>query len=203
MATLAYRHEGRVYLNATSRCPTACVFCVKGDWGWDYEGSSLLLAREPGARELAAAAEALLAREPAEEAVFCGFGEPTERLETVLETASLLRARRPSLSLRLNTVGLGSALAGRDIAPELSRVFNRVSVSLNTADARQWRELHRPIPRLAASGFSEVCSFIARCASSGLATTATAIRLPDVDTSAVERLARSLGARFRLRPALA
>jgi len=40
------------------------------------------------------------------------------------------------------------------------------------------------------------------CAAAGLDTTVTAVKLPGVDLAAVRRLAASLGAGFRMRPAL-
>lgn len=132
--------------------------------------------------------------------MFCGFGEPTERLDVVLETAGLLRARRPGAALRLNTVGLGSLIAGEDIAPRLAAALDSVSISLNTADRRQWLELHRPRADLAEKGFDAVCRFIESCARAGLKTRATAVISDEIDLVAVEALARSLGASFQLRP---
>jgi TatD DNase family protein len=199
---LAYSYQGRVYLNITNRCPVSCEFCPKGEWRLVYRGLPLALEEEPSAEEVAAAGAREAAALGAKEAVFCGFGEPTERLDALLSAAALLKTSRPRLRLRLNTVGLGSLTAGRDISRPLSTWLDGVSVSLNTADAAQWRALHRPRRGLAEQGFSAVCDFIRRCARAGLETTATAVDQPGVDLVAVESLARSLGARFRLRPLL-
>lgn len=199
---LAYAYQGRVYLNLTNRCPVACEFCPKGEWRLVYRGQPLALEQEPAAEEVAAAGAREAAALGAKEAVFCGFGEPTERLDALLSAAALLKEARPALRLRLNTVGLGSLTAGRDISRLLSTCLDAVSVSLNTADAAQWRALHRPRRELLARGYSAVCEFIRSCARAGLETTATAVEQPGVDLVAVESLARSLGARFRLRPLL-
>lgn len=187
-------------MNITSRCAAACVFCAKFEHGWDYRGAPLKLAADPSVREIVAAAGPLLDASPRAEAVFCGYGEPTLRMDAVLATAAALRARRPSLRLRVNTLGLGSAAAGRDITGELARSVEAVSVSLNTADPRHWRALHRPRPDLAEGGFEAALAFILACLKACLETTVTAVAQPGVDVLRVEVLARSLGARFRLRP---
>ena len=193
-ATFAYRWGDALYLNLTNRCPTACVFCVKTAWGYDFRGHDLALEREPSVQELLAAVV------PASEIVFCGFGEPTMRLDALCEVGRTLRAR--GHTLRLNTVGVGSLVQGRDIAPDLAAAVDRVSVSLNTADAAQWRALHRPAPRLGPWAFESVLAFIAACVGQGIETTVTAVDQPGVDTEAVRLTAGRLGARFRLRPAL-
>ena len=43
-----------------------------------------------------------------QEVVYCGFGEPTLRLEVLLEVAAWLRERAPHLMQRLNTNGLAN-----------------------------------------------------------------------------------------------
>jgi TatD DNase family protein len=91
---------------------------------------------------------------------------------------------------------------GRDITPQLKRCVDAVSISLNTADPIQWRRLHVPQAAYAETGFDAALKFIEDCSRAGLDTTVTAVRLPGVNIAAVERLARTLGARFRLRPRL-
>ena len=49
---------------------------------------------------------------------------------------------------------------GRDIAAELRRGVDSVSVSLNTADAAQWRRLHAPLRPYAEDGFESVLRFL-------------------------------------------
>ncbi|MBI3553378.1 MAG: radical SAM protein [Elusimicrobia bacterium] len=202
-AVLAYAHRGAAYLNITDRCPVACVFCAKRTWRWRYHGWDLRLgAREPSAAEALARAKPIIEQLRPREAVFCGFGEPTSRLAVVLETARLLRAARPQLRLRLNTIGLGDLINGRAIDQELSEVLDAVSVSLNTADPEQWLALHRPRDAFAGNGFASVLSFISACVDRELETTVTAVDLPGVRVDEVRRLAKRLGARFRLRPEL-
>jgi TatD family-associated radical SAM protein len=77
-----------------------------------------------------------------DEIVFCGFGEPTERLDLLLQTAAYIKEtyRKP---IRINTNGQGDLINGRSIEPELSGLIDTVSISLNTPDAEKYQALVR------------------------------------------------------------
>lgn len=201
---LLYEYNGGLYLNITNRCPTACVFCIKKEWGWKYRGDDLRLSDgEPLISKITEALDARFKKpEPFRELVFCGYGESTMRLDAMTAVAQHVRLHRRRLPLRLNTVGLGSLIHGRDISTDLALMLDQVSVSLNTADPVQWEALHRPAPPYREGGFEAVKTFITRCVETGLSTTVTAVERPDVDLQAVEAWASSAGAAFRLRPAL-
>ncbi len=106
------------------------------------------------------------------------------------------------MRLRLNTIGLGSLICGRDIVPELKGSLDAVSVSLNTADPEQWTALHAPLPGYRQKGYAGAVDFIKGCAAAGIETTLTAVAQPQVNIPAVRSLARRLGVRFRSRPLL-
>ncbi|OGR89494.1 MAG: hypothetical protein A3J74_02240 [Elusimicrobia bacterium RIFCSPHIGHO2_02_FULL_57_9] len=200
---IAYPHREGLYLNLTNRCPTSCRFCVKRAWKWNYRGWDLRIGRlEPTAAQILNAIEDCFKQRAFQEFVFCGYGECTYRLPVMLEVAFRLGRRFPDARLRLNTIGLGNLIWGRDIVPELCRGLDAVCVSLNTSDPRQWIEMHRPRAPYRKQGFDSVLEFIRRCAQLGLKTTITAVKQDEVDLAAVRRLARGLGADFRLRPPL-
>ena len=202
-SVFAYAHGRGVYVNLTNRCPTSCLFCLKRLARWNYEGHNLRFPeKEPSTEEALQAAEALLARGRYSELVFCGYGESTYRLLEMSAIGAETARRRPQIRRRLNTVGLGGLIWGRDIAPEIKSGVDCVSVSLNTADPAQWRRLHAPRAAYAENGFGGALQFVEDCLRAGLSTTVTAVSQPGVDVAAVERLARALGARFRLRPFL-
>ena len=106
------------------------------------------------------------------------------------------------MPVRLNTVGLGNLINGRDVVPELAQVIDAVSVSVNTADPAEWIKLHRPRPAYRAGGFAAVLSFVSGCVAAHLRTRVTAVERPGADLDAVAALARRLGAGFLARPAL-
>jgi TatD family-associated radical SAM protein len=198
--SVAYRFGEGVYLNLTNRCPTRCVFCAKKALGYRFHGSDLALSRgEPAVETVWSELLRESSRGPFSEIVFCGFGEPTYRLAVLMEICRRARRVFPNAARRLNTIGLGSVIQGRDITGDLASVLDAVRVSLNTADEIQWRLLHGPLPEFEGS-YPAVLAFIAACVKRKLKTTVTAIELREAELGKVEALAASLGAGFLPRP---
>jgi TatD family-associated radical SAM protein len=198
-----YDHDGALYVNLTNRCPVACRFCAKQDWDWSFKGRDLLLKTEAPLEELRSGLRGhLTAALRWSELVFCGFGESTYRLEEMSRLSRDTKELRPELPIRLNTIGLGNLIWGRDIVPELASFLDSVSVSLNTADPEQWVELHRPSPAFRTRGFADSRLFAEHCVAAGLRTRVTAVELPGVDLEAVGAYARRIGAEFFARPQL-
>ncbi len=132
-----YGLKNSLYINLTIRCNADCVFCDrKGEAV--IKGHNLRIEREPGAHEVIDAIG-----DPAryEEIVFCGYGEPTIRLDVLKEVAAWVKSRGGTT--RLNTDGHGSVINKRDIVPELVGLIDAVSISLNSTDPVQYGELMR------------------------------------------------------------
>jgi len=195
----AYRHGRQIYINLTNRCPNSCVFCVGKRSGMCYEGNNLDLSSrgEPPAKDVIAELKALLANAPADEAVFCGYGEPTMRLPELIETAHWLKTQK--IRTRINTIGLGSLVWGRDITPELCAAVDEISVSLNCADKESWLKTVRPLPQYAEKGFDAVLEFIKNCLPRAKKVTVTTVDLGSAADARVKDLAGKLGVNFRLR----
>ncbi|MDD5302266.1 MAG: TatD family nuclease-associated radical SAM protein [Elusimicrobia bacterium] len=202
---IIYEKDRALYLNLTNRCPVSCRFCIKVPWEYEFEGHDLSIkGPEPTAEELIGALkEKLQAPGDWREVVFCGFGESTYRLAEMTAVGLYLKAHYPKLKLRLNTVGLGSLIWGRDITPELARFLDEVAISLNTADPAQWVELLRPAPSYRETGFAASRQFAERCVAAGIRTRVTAVELPEVDLEPLKRYAQTIGADFLARPILA
>ena len=84
--TIVYQVKKALYVNLTNRCPCACRFCLRQNAPGVYGSQSLWLEREPTVQEvISALVQWDLDRYP--EVVFCGYGEPTERLDDLLEIA--------------------------------------------------------------------------------------------------------------------
>ena len=77
------------------------------------------------------------------ELIFCGYGEPLERVADVCEVIDRLKSKYPDLKVRVNTNGLANLVHGRDITPELAGRFDTVSISLNAPDAEEFLALTR------------------------------------------------------------
>lgn len=140
---IAYPVKEGLYLNITNRCPCDCVFCLRRNADGVYGSKSLWLEREPTVEEiLAAIGEHDLKNY--RELVFCGYGEPTERLSDVVAVAKKVKETTPALPIRLNTNGLAELINGRCVAAELSGCIDTVSISLNTPDADEYVAICRP-----------------------------------------------------------
>ncbi|MEK7384508.1 MAG: radical SAM protein [Elusimicrobiota bacterium] len=196
---IAYRRRGETHLNISNRCPARCGFCLRRVHGMFFAGRDMGLgAREPNAKAVLAAIDE--AGGPGKALVFSGFGEPTYRTKVLSEVGREAFARWPGIPRRLETIGLGSRLNGRDIVPELLDSVDSVSVSLDTCNPQAWLDLHVPWDAFRRRGLEDCLDFIRACAAAGLATTVTAVDLPDNDWTSVSRLAQTLGADFKLLP---
>ena len=147
--TIVYPVGKGLYVNLTNRCPCACEFCSRRNGAGVYGSDSLWLEREPTVGEVNAALDAAdLSR--AAEVVFCGYGEPTERLDDLLAVARHVREVAPGLPIRVNTNGLADLIAGRPSAARLAGVVDAVSISLNAPTAEEYVALCHPKFGLAA-----------------------------------------------------
>ena len=127
--TIAYPVGKNLYLNLTNRCPCACTFCIRTMGSSAYGSDPLWLEHEPSWEEVKAALDAVDVCSY-EEVVFCGFGEPTERLELLCKTAAYLKEQGVRC-IRLNTNGLSDLLHERKTAQDLHGLVDIVSISLN------------------------------------------------------------------------
>ncbi len=204
-ATVVYRFKNGLYINLTNRCPNLCTFCIKTKWHMQFDGHNLdLQGKEPSAQEILDLLDKELRAAPAAEVVFCGYGEPTMRLDTVLAVGRALKKAQaageyPSFKIRLNTNGLGSLINHRDIVPDLRSAVDVVYVSLNAENETLWRKLLRPAPGYE-KGFAYVLDFLKGCAAAGFdRVAASCVDNTEADPAAVRALAASCGADFNER----
>jgi len=194
----AYPLGDALYVNLTSACTLACTFCPKiRDDDWVVGGFDLKLLGNPSADEVWAAIqrEGLSGRS---EVVFTGLGEPTRRLDVLLEVARRLVAAGVE-RVRVDTDGLASLREGRDVPPLLAAAGVRaVSVSLNAPDAVTYA---RVCPsRYGESAYEAVREFIRSAVRALPDVAASAVALPGLSEAACRAEAEALGARFRWRP---
>ena len=129
------------------------------------------------------------------EIVFCGYGEPTLRLDAIKAVASEIKKHRAKI--RVVTNGHGDLINKRAIAPELKGLVDSFSVSLNTDTEKVYNEMCKP--EFGSSSYGAIREFIKSAVKLGLDVEVTCLDLPGVDTAKCEEIAKSAGARFRLR----
>ncbi|MBQ8541139.1 MAG: radical SAM protein [Clostridia bacterium] len=138
MNIIAYPIGDSLYLNLTNRCTNACTFCVRTttDGGMGYD---LWIDHEPTVSEMV---EDIKAKgiENYKELVLCGYGEPTERFDDMIEVVRQIKEYCP-VKVRLNTNGHANLIAGCDVTEKMEGLIDIVSISLNAPDAKRYNEI--------------------------------------------------------------
>jgi TatD DNase family protein len=187
---IAYRIRDSLYLNITNRCTNKCSFCVR--FHSDYvKGHNLRLPGEPTEEQLKIAIG-----DPRKyrETVFCGYGEPLLRLDTVKKVAGWIKENGGSV--RINTNGHGNLIHGRNILPELKGVVDSISVSLDAHDEESYEKICSPAFR---NAFREVVSFIREAKACIPHVQATVVAMDGVDIEKCRKIAEELGVTLRVR----
>lgn len=143
MADILYTYKNQVYANITNRCDCSCQFCIRSHQDKVGEAENLWFTKEPDLEEIKAAMDAFDFT-GYDELVYCGYGEPTCALENLLASAAYIKEKHPDIKIRLNTNGLANLYHGRNIIPELAKVVDKVSISLNAPTAEKYQEVTRP-----------------------------------------------------------
>lgn len=195
--TITYKVKNGLYVNMTNRCPCACTFCLRQNGDGVYGSDSLWLQREPTVEEVC---DSIAAWDMGklDELVFCGYGEPTERLDDLLKVASFVKSKW-SIPIRINTNGLSDLINGRKTAPELSGLIDTVSISLNATNAQEYNELCRP--KFGIGSYQAMLDFTASCVPYVPNVVMTVVDVVTTKQQQEEsrRIAESLGAKLRVR----
>ena len=140
--TITYVVENALYINVTNRCTNNCEFCIRKNGDGAYGSDSLWLEREPTEEEIL---DSVFSRDLStySEIVFCGYGEPSIRLDTVVSVAKKIKEKHP-MKVRINTNGHSSLYHGYNTAPMYEGAFDCVSISLNTPSSARYDEICRP-----------------------------------------------------------
>jgi TatD family-associated radical SAM protein len=134
-----------------------------------------------------------------DEVVFCGYGEPTERLEDLLLVAKYIKAKG-DIKIRINTNGLADLIWQKQTAPSLKGLIDTVSISLNTPNQEDYLKVVRP--KFGAGSYDAMLRFTKDCTAYVPNVVMTVV---DVVTSKEEqeqcrKICENIGARLRVRP---
>jgi cyclic pyranopterin phosphate synthase len=192
-----YWLDDKLYLNITNKCSNKCIFCFR-NFKRGVGGFNLKLSEEPSLEQITLELNEALKRKRWKEVIFCGFGEPSERLDLLLILTRYIKQRHEKpVSIRVNTNGQGYLLnPGRDLVEEFKAAgIDQVSVSLNAGDKETYNEICKPFFD---GSYKAVRGFIEK-AKTKLNVEVTAVTTPEVDLHKVEDMAKDLGVKFRLR----
>ena len=195
--TLVYLLDNKVYINLTNRCTNKCIFCLRQDKP-DVCGQEMWLDSENfTAKDVIEQLKPHLNNQS--EITFCGYGEPTLKLDILKKVAKYIKDNYPQIKTRLNTNGHANFVYKRNIVPELNGLIDVISVSLNAADEKEYNELSKPNFD---NAYEEVKKFIKSCADCGIETVATVVegyKGCHLDLEKCEQIAHNLSAKFRVR----
>ena len=195
--TIVYVFENTLYLNITNRCTNSCDFCVRTVSDGYYSENSLWLEYEPSLDEILTALEKYKF-DDYKEIVFCGYGEPTCRLNIMLQVCRFIR-KKSGIKIRLNTNGHASLIEHHDTAPLFEGLLDTVSVSLNAADEESYQNIcHSKFGKSAFYGMldfaREVKKYVPEVLFSVVRTT-----IPESDVEKCKKIADEYGIRLRVR----
>jgi len=192
---LIYIVKGNIYVNVTNACTADCVFCPRRESAV-IGGQDLRLDVSPDPADYVAAVLGALEVHPATEVVFCGFGEPTIRMDVLEAVARSAHDR--GLHVRLNTNGHGALFNGRPILPDLRELIDSMCVSLNAGNEERYEEIVRPsFP----NSFGATIAFIEGALREGIDVVATVVdTLSEDELAEAHTLAEKLGVPLRVRP---
>ncbi len=190
--TISYRIGDSLYLNITDRCTLECAFCPKTLGNTQVHEYDLKLNQRPKVNEIISSIDDV---KKYKEIVFCGYGEPTLRLSTLLAVAKWIKDQGGRV--RVNTDGLANLVNKKNILPQLKGLVDSLSVSMNAQNSKIY-DLHCK-PQLAGSYYA-MLDFLKQAPLYVEDVTATAIDgLAGVDIKQCEAIADKFGVRFRRR----
>ena len=137
---ISYEVDTGLYINITNKCSNRCSFCIRNNGDGAYGSDSLWLEREPTREEIL---ESVFSRDVGKysEIVFCGYGEPSYRLEDAVFVAKKIKDKFPDMKLRINTNGQSDLILGGRTAPLYEGAFDTVSISLNSSNAEKYQKM--------------------------------------------------------------
>lgn len=195
MNIIAYPIGDSLYLNLTNRCTNACTFCVRTttDEGMGYD---LWIDKEPTVEEMV---EDIKAKkiENYKELVLCGYGEPTERFDDMMEVVARIK-NEYNVKVRLNTNGHANLIAQRDVTGKMAGLIDIVSISLNAPDAKKYNEIC--VCQYGEEGFYAMLDFAKKAKEHVDEVVLSVVDVMDkADIEKCGKIAEDLGVKFRVR----
>ena len=198
MMTITYPVHNGIYVNVTNRCPCACTFCLRQNGESVYGSDSLWLEGEPTVKEVCDSIDTWDLNKY-NEVVFCGYGEPTERLDDLLEVAKYIKSKS-DIKIRINTNGLADLIWNEPTAPKLQGLIDTVSISLNATNKEEYLKIVRP--KFGIESYEAMLKFTKECTKyvPSVVMTVVDIVVSKEEQEICRKICESVGATLRIRP---
>ncbi len=194
--TITYEYGKNLYVNLTNRCPNRCEFCLRTHSAGSIYAEDLWLEREPSKEEIL---EDIKKRDlnQYQQLVFCGYGEPTCRLQDLLWLCDQVK-KFSSIDIRINTNGLSDLINGKHSAAQLDDRVDIVSISLNAPNAEKYEDVCHS--EFGLEAFPAILRFAAEAGLYVPKVYMTVVdTMPQADIDECRRICEGLGAIFRVR----
>ena len=191
-----YWIDNNLYLNITNKCPNNCYFCFR-KYKKGIREFNLTLQKEPTKEEVTEELRMTINRKNWNEIVFCGFGEPLERLDLILEVTKWIK-KNYWKTVRVDINGQGYLLnKGRNVAQELKNAgVDKVSVSLNAHNKETYNQICKPKFE---DAYENILEFIKKAKKEGIETETTAVTTPETNLKEIKELAEKMETKFTVR----
>ncbi|NLT17972.1 MAG: molybdenum cofactor biosynthesis protein A [Firmicutes bacterium ADurb.Bin080] len=192
MNNYSYLVGNKLYINLTNRCSNSCEFCIRNTDA--FHDLDLWLSEEPSANKVIESFPDLSSVE--EEVVFCGYGEPTYKLENIIKISEYLHSC--GKKTRLNTNGQAELLFGGHVPKKLSGFIDTVSISLNAVDKEKYNTLCHPV--MGEKAFDAIIDFAKECKKYIPRVVLSVVDvIPIEDQIKAAEIAKEIGVDFRIR----
>ena len=192
---ITYEVGNGLYVNVTNRCTNSCDFCVRSVADGTY--GDLWLEKEPEKEEIL---DSILSQDLSRysELVFCGYGEPTERMDDILWVSGEVK-KKSSIPIRINTNGHACLIAGHDVTPALAGKIDCVSVSLNASNAKDYVKICHP--EYGEAAFDALLEFAEKAAKyvPSVIFSVVAGTIPEKELEECKKLASERGVKLKIR----
>ncbi|MDP4178595.1 MAG: TatD family nuclease-associated radical SAM protein [Bacillota bacterium] len=192
--TITYEIDDNLYVNVTNKCPNACEFCVRNVKGAFKD--DLWLEKEPDSSEII---KDILSRDlnKYKQLVFCGFGEPLERIDEVLAASKAVK-EKSNINIRINTNGLANKIYNTDITPKLQSLIDSISISLNAKNAKEYDDVCHS--KYGLDAFPAILDFAVKSKAYVKDVQFSVVDcLPAEDIAACQKISDELGIRLKIR----
>ncbi len=193
-----YLVRNSVYINLTNRCPCSCTFCLRNNADEVFGSGSLWLEHEPTVEEVCQSLDSWKL-DQYDEVVFCGYGEPTVRLDALLKIAQYIRSKS-DVKIRINTNGLTDLIWKEKTASKLQGLVDVVSISLNASNKEKYLELTRS--KFGINSYDAMLQFAQDCVKyvpKVVMTIVDVVTSPE-EQKECEKICRERGITLRIRP---
>ncbi|MGN1037558.1 MAG: TIGR04100 family radical SAM protein [Ruminococcus sp.] len=194
--TISYVIGNKLYMNITNKCPCNCTFCIRNNGDGAYGSDSLWLEHDPSSDEIMNDIKKYNLSDY-REIIFCGFGEPTCRLDVLVDTAKAIKNINGCPPLRLNTNGLSDLINNKSTSGILGEIFDTISISLNAGTEDEYMKVTRPKYN---NAFEAMQKFASDCVKTNARVVMTVVDvIPEEQIKSAEEICRKTGAEFRVR----